>query len=264
MMAADEMPVALVTGAGSGIGQEIARALRANGVVCVLVGRRLHALDETAAGDPNTLRISGDLCDSSFAEACVDQAAAWRMRLDIVVNNAGDSPSATIAETTTRMIEHVFALNAVAPAVIIARAWPWLVAAAAKQVTAFDTTTAGLQRAGPCVINISSMATLDPFPQLFAYAAAKASVNLMAQSVAQQGTFKQPSGSALTGVGRIRGFAIAPGAVETQLLRRVVSELELPREKTLAASAVAAEVLACVRGQRDAANGTTIFMPSPA
>jgi NAD(P)-dependent dehydrogenase (short-subunit alcohol dehydrogenase family) len=103
------------------------------------------------------------------------------------------------------------------------------------------------------VVNTSSIATRDPFPILYAYAAAKSAVNSLARSVAIQG---KPIG--------VRGFSVAPGAVETDLLRSLVPASALPTNKTLRPADVAAVILDCVLGRRDSENGSTIYLPSPA
>jgi NAD(P)-dependent dehydrogenase (short-subunit alcohol dehydrogenase family) len=181
-----------------------------------------------------------DLADADAAGAMVDRAIAKWGRLDAVINNAGWSAAATIPQSDAAFISRVFGVNAVAPAVIISRAWPAL----ERQARAGGR--------GGVIVNVSSMATVDPFEMLYAYAAAKASVNLMARSVAK-------AGSKLG----IRGFAVAPGAVETDLLRSMFPVTSLPASKALAPGAVADVILACVRGERDAENGGTILVPSP-
>jgi NAD(P)-dependent dehydrogenase (short-subunit alcohol dehydrogenase family) len=96
------------------------------------------------------------------------------------------------------------------------------------------------------------MATTDPFPGFFIYAAAKAGVNLMAKSCAKEG---REFG--------IRAFSVAPGAVETPMLRALFSEVQLPPEKCLSPDDVAKVVVECIAGERDTQNGETIFIPSP-
>jgi 7-alpha-hydroxysteroid dehydrogenase len=85
--------VALVTGAGRGIGAGIARAYARAGADLVLVARTAADLDEVAAAvrasGRTALAIPADLTDASQAGKIVERAVAERGRLDILVNNAG-------------------------------------------------------------------------------------------------------------------------------------------------------------------------------
>ena len=84
--------IALVTGAGSGIGRAAAQSLARDGWAVVLAGRRQSALDETAAligGD--TLAVSADVSDPSSVTALFAAAAERYGRLDLLFNNAGVS-----------------------------------------------------------------------------------------------------------------------------------------------------------------------------
>ena len=240
-MMSEQLPVALVTGAGSGIGREVAIRLSKAGYRVVLSGRRADKLSETGrALVTEWIAIPTDLADAAQVERMVDLAAGKWGRLDAVVNNAGWSAAATIPRSDAAFIQHVFAVNAVAPAIIISRAWPTM----EKQARA--------DGKGGVIVNVSSMATVDPFDALYAYAAAKAGVNLLAKSVA---SFGKRLG--------IRGFSVAPGAVETDLLRSMFPKTSLPESKALSAGTVADVIVACVLGERDAENGSTILVPSP-
>lgn len=232
------MPTALITGSGSGIGRAIAITLARMGYTCVLVGRRADALHQTAAmlARPSHI-ITADLTQAADASRIVDDCLKRTGSLHVLVNNAGWSPACDIATTSEADIAQVFSLNAVAPAITLARAWTSF----AKQHAAGEH--------GMCVINISSLGTIDPFDTLWAYASAKASVNLLALSIARQGK----------AIG-VRGFTIAPGAVETDLLRSIVPQSMLPPEDTLLPQEVADLVAACIKGDRDADNGKTIFI----
>lgn len=232
---------ALITGSGSGIGRAIAITLSRQGYTCALVGRRADALRQTAAMLAHPAHIiTADLTQPFDSQRIVDECVQLTGALHVLVNNAGWSPAADLRATTTEDIAHVYALNAAAPAIAIARAWPTFI----KQHAASPANSPRM-----CVINISSLGTIDPFDSLWAYASAKASVNLLALAAARQG-------KAIS----VRAFAIAPGAVETDLLRSIVPESMLPPEDTLPPQAVADLVAACVAGQRDGDNGSTIFI----
>jgi NAD(P)-dependent dehydrogenase (short-subunit alcohol dehydrogenase family) len=98
--------VALVTGAGSGIGKAIAIALAREGAKVALAGRRKEKLDETAAeirkGDPSaeTLPVVCDITRSAETKAAVAQVEQTLGKLNVLVNNAG-ALSATTIETIT-------------------------------------------------------------------------------------------------------------------------------------------------------------------
>lgn len=233
-------PVALVTGATSGIGLATATLLAQHGYALAISGRTQERLDDAARTlSPTSSTHPADLSDPDQAGPLVDAVLARQGRLDVIINNAGWSPSATIPQTTPEIATRVFGLNAISPTLIIARAWPTMVAQAQRDGT------------NAVIVNVSSIATRDPFPMLFAYAAAKSSLNSLALSVARQGA---PHG--------IRGFAVAPGSVETPLLRSLVDETSVPQSRTLAPADVAQVILACVLGHRDQDNGSTIFLPS--
>jgi NAD(P)-dependent dehydrogenase (short-subunit alcohol dehydrogenase family) len=230
-------PITLISGAGSGIGRATALLLASRGHRLALVGRTRSTLEQTAAlaRGAECLVHPADIGDADQAAGAIDAAAERFGGLDALVNNAGYAPRTPIDQHTPMLIDAVFRINSLGPAYTIARAWP-----------IFKSRRRG------CIVNISTMATEDPFPGFFAYAAAKAAVNLMARSCATEGREHQ-----------IRAFAIAPGAVETAMLRSVASEAMLPADRALPPEAVARVVLDCIEGRRDAENGRVIPIPSP-
>lgn len=234
-------PVVIITGAGSGIGRATAIDLAARGYTLALAGRRSEPLEETARLAPSeTVMISADIGDPDDARMIANATMERFGRIDALVNNAGHAPMVPIEETTPEILNEVFAINAVGPAMLIAACW----AVFKRQHQAGTSHTLGAR-----IVNISSRATDDPFPGLFAYASAKASVNLMARSCAKDG---EKLG--------VRAFAVAPGAVETAMLRSLFTTTAIPTEACLTPEAVAAEIVACLLGQRDEHNGRTIFI----
>jgi glucose 1-dehydrogenase len=199
----------------------------------VLVGRRLEALEETAqllAGE--SLGVSADIGEADSALEIVDSTMERFGRIDVVINNAGYAPLAAIGETTPELMEQVFAINAIGPGLLIGAAWEHLV-----------------ECKRGCIVNLSTLGTHDPFQGFFAYASAKAAVNLMARSCAKEGKAHG-----------IRAFAVAPGAVETEMLRANFPESRVPRSACLQPEDVARVVVDCVTGKYDARNGDTLFV----
>lgn len=236
-MAESTVPVALITGAGSGIGLSTAQLLASEGWAIVLAGRRAEALEHAVStlGGGDHHCIPTDVSDPNSCQRLVDRAIELVGRIDALVNNAGFAPLVPLARHTPELVRETFEINAMGPANLILAVWPHMV-----------------RRKAGRIVNVSSIATVDPFPGFFAYAAAKASVELMAKSIAKEG--------ASAG---IRAFAVAPGAVETAMLRSIIPEKSLPREKVLEPHVVARVIVDCAAGRRDAENGRTIVVPSP-
>jgi NAD(P)-dependent dehydrogenase (short-subunit alcohol dehydrogenase family) len=86
-------PVAVVTGAGSGIGRHVTHALLDYGYLVVLAGRRAEALEETIADNEAlrdaTLVVPTDVTDPASVDALFDEATARLGRVDLLFNNAG-------------------------------------------------------------------------------------------------------------------------------------------------------------------------------
>jgi NAD(P)-dependent dehydrogenase (short-subunit alcohol dehydrogenase family) len=89
---------AVVTGAGSGIGRAVARALLGDGYRVALAGRRENALAETAAGAGNALVVPTDVADEQQVEALFETVREQWGRLDLLFNNAGVSAAGTVAD----------------------------------------------------------------------------------------------------------------------------------------------------------------------
>ncbi len=237
-MTTHERPIALITGAGSGIGREAARLLADEGYDLALVARTTEALHETAERcDGDALILSADLTDPKAAASIVDDTLEAYGRLDAIINNAGTAPLVGIGETDADTIARCYALNAIAPAITIARAWPTLV-----------------ERRGR-VVNTSTIGTQDPFEGFFAYAASKTPVNLMAASCHKEGL--------IDGEQRVHAFAVAPGAVETPMLRSLFDENAIPSANCLTPEQVARVITDCAIGRRNDESGQVIWLPNP-
>ncbi|QYN21831.1 SDR family oxidoreductase [Amycolatopsis sp. DSM 110486] len=89
---------AVVTGAGSGIGRRVARALLGAGYQVALAGRRAEALEETADGAEGALVVPTDVASPEAVAALFAAVRERWGRLDVLVNNAGVSAGGTVAD----------------------------------------------------------------------------------------------------------------------------------------------------------------------
>lgn len=230
----DSNKVAVVTGAGSGIGRAAALLLARRGYTLVLAGRTIATLSEAVAeiGAGAAHAAVCDMADPAQARALVDGAAERFGRVDLLVNNAGFASLAPIDRTDDVLLARAFAVNTIGPGAAISAAWRHFKA----------------QKSG-CVVNVSTLGTEDPFPGFFTYAAAKAALDSFTRSCAKEGK----------AIG-VRAFSVAPGAVETGMLRSMFNEKMIPKGVPLTPEAVAGVIAACACGERDGDNGKVIYL----
>ena len=113
-MAGEQERVAIVTGAGTGIGQAIALKLAESGVRTFIVGRRPAPLEETVARSPKAnpiAALSADITDAADRSRAVQAALDRFGRIDILVNNAGVSSIAPLLSSTEEEWRRVMATN---------------------------------------------------------------------------------------------------------------------------------------------------------
>ena len=225
-------PVAIITGAGRGIGRATALELANRGYRLALASRNQKELEAVAAEAKTAIAVMADVTCVDDVQMLVDKTLASYGRVDAVINSVGLAPVAKVDELSVEQWHAVIDTN-LSSAFYLARA----VWARFKE------------QHGGCIINISSMASRDPFPGFLAYGAAKAGLNVLSLVLAREGAAHG-----------IRSYAIAPGAVETSMFRQLMSKEQWPNEKTLEPADVARVVAQCIEGDLKYTNGEAIFL----
>jgi len=117
-MAESAKKIALVTGAGTGVGRAASLALMNSGFTVVLAGRRKEMLEETAKLGPAgmSLPVSADMMDPASIAALFDMVKSTYGRLDVLFNNAGmGAPPVPFEDLTMEQWQSVVATNLTAP-----------------------------------------------------------------------------------------------------------------------------------------------------
>ena len=188
--------VALVTGASRGIGAAIAHRPAANGARMVVnylskadAAERVVAGIQAAGGE--ACAIKADVGNVAAAAALVAETLQRYGHLDILVNNAALAEAGNLDEVTEEHFDRHIATNM--------KATLFLSQAAARVI--------GPE--GGAIINISSIATRAANPRFVVYSATKAAIEMMTASMSRG-----------AGPRRIRVNAVAPGQIDTEMLRR--------------------------------------------
>jgi NAD(P)-dependent dehydrogenase (short-subunit alcohol dehydrogenase family) len=114
--------IALITGAGSGIGRQLAIEAARRGMTVALIGRRADALNATLSMmEPGGSHVAlpGDITDPQIRAALARYIHRWWGRLDVLVNNAGLISVGPLARTGDEELERLLATNVLAPAALI-------------------------------------------------------------------------------------------------------------------------------------------------
>lgn len=226
-------PVAIVTGASRGIGLATAQRLAKRGYAVVGVARNEDHLWRAVEGlkrlGAPAAAVAVDVSTTAGCTAVIDAAISSFGRIDVVINNAGAAPLAKIPAFTDEMLDEALSANIVAVLRMTRAAWPHLAE------------TKGT------IVNLSSLGSVDPFPGFAVYGACKTWVNAFTAAAAKEGK-----------AAGIRVFAVAPGAVETEMLR--ANFPNFPAAQTLSPDDVAAEIEKCLDAAANERNGQTIFV----
>lgn len=180
---------ALVTGASSGIGESIAHKLGKAGVGMVLVARRKDRLDAIATQYPNVEVVAADLTTEAGIGAVLQRLRdTTKPVIDLVVNNAGFGTSGSFGDADPDRLGREIALNVTALTRITHEA--------VRQMR---------PRGRGFLLNVSSIASFQPGPDLAVYSATKAFVTSLTEALHEE----------LRGSG-IRVTALCPGLTHTE------------------------------------------------
>ena len=197
--------VALVTGAASGFGAEIARLFAAEGAKVVILDLNGDGARKVAADvGHGALAVAGDVTKRADIDAAVKAALDAHGRLDIVINNAGwTHRNKPILEVTEDEFDRVYAINV--------KSIYHMTNAVVPVMT---------KQGGGNIVNIGSTAGLRPRPGLTWYNSTKGAVNLLSKSMAVE-----------LAPAKIRVNCIAPVIGETALLESFMGVPDTPENR---------------------------------
>jgi NAD(P)-dependent dehydrogenase (short-subunit alcohol dehydrogenase family) len=193
--------VAIVTGAGSGIGRTCALALAQEGASVALVGRRKHLLDRVATEIGSfAFVLAADVSKDCEAKRIVEQTVSHFGHLNVLLNNAGVLHIGTAEQITEEQWDETFDINVRAV---------WLLSRAALP--------AMRKAGGGSIINMASVLGINGARNRAAYAPSKGAVVLLTKCMAID-----------YGQEQIRVNAICPSFIETELTAAVISKAPDP------------------------------------
>jgi len=184
----------LITGASSGIGEELARYFAKQNFDLVITARResnLKALAEELGGSVSVTVVSCDLAEDAGVETLI--TAVSEIEIDVLVNNAGIAYSGNFQSQDEAAVLNLISLNIVALTRLTQRLLPKMI-----------------NRGMGKILNVASVASFQPVPSLAVYAASKAYVLSLSESLSEE----------LRGTG-VSVTALCPGLTKTALLDEV-------------------------------------------
>ena len=217
--------IALVTGAASGFGAEIARTFAREGAKVVLLDLNKGGVQDVAAAiGPEALALAGDVTSAGDITAAVEASRARHGRLDIVVNNAGwTHRNRALLVVSEAEFDKVYAVNV-------------------KSIYLMTQAVVPVMRSqgGGTIINIGSTAGIRPRPGLTWYNGSKGAVHLLSRSMAAE-----------LAPDKIRVNCVAPVIGETGLLESFMGLPDTPQNR---AKFIATIPLGRMSKPRDVAN----------
>lgn len=185
-------PLVLITGASSGIGADLARVFARNGYDLIITARReerLQALAEELKDLADVAVIAADLAKARGAVKLFDATEALGRPVDVLVNNAGVMSSVPFAEAGRQEVRDLVNLNVRALTELTHLYLPGMI-----------------ERGRGRILNVASVASFQPVPGLSVYAASKAFVLSLTESLSEE----------LHGTG-VTITALCPGPTKTEM-----------------------------------------------
>ena len=197
---------ALITGASGGIGLELARLFAARGFDLIVVARRAAELEALAERCRRERGVEvhvrpTDLLAVGAASKLVQQLSDDGLEVDILVNNAGLMDMGAFATIDVDRHERLLQLNVVVLASLARRILP-----------------AMIERGHGRILNVASTSAFQPVPSMALYAASKAFVLSLSESLSEE----------LKGTG-VTVTALCPGVTKTEMLDRARDEHSMAR-----------------------------------
>ena len=195
---------ALVTGASSGIGEGIAKALAAAGAAVMVnyagsAAKAARVVDDIKAAGGEARAIRTDVSKEAEVEAMFSEMLGAWGRVDILVSNAGIQDDAAFVDMTLAQWNNVLGVNLTGT---------FLCTRAAARAMIRQGVVAGVSRAAGKIICISSVHEIIPWAGHVNYASSKGGTRMFMQSVAQE-----------LAPHRVRVNSISPGAIQTPINR---------------------------------------------
>jgi len=220
---------AIITGASSGIGREIALALGREGARLLLLARREEKLRDLAdqigqMGQQATF-VAGDVTDASVRQAALDRAAEQWGGLDILVNNAGVSARGRFADVSPERLRQIMEVNFFAVAEMIRQSLPLL-----------------SQGRRPVVVNVGSTVGHRGVPRISEYSASKFALRGLSEAIRPE----------LAGVG-VDLLLVSPGPTDTEFFDHLLEDeggVPWPEYRGIPAEVVARRTVRAIQRSR--------------
>jgi NAD(P)-dependent dehydrogenase (short-subunit alcohol dehydrogenase family) len=186
---------AVVTGGGSGIGAAVARALAAEGVRLTLMGRSVARLQALELAEVACVAV--DVSDADSVQRAFAAAVEAEGPIDLLVNNAGQAESATVARTDLALWHRMLDVNLTGTFLCTQQVLPGMV-----------------ERGFGRIVNVASTASLKGYAYVAAYCAAKHGVLGLTRALALELAKKG-----------VTVNAVCPGYTDTDIVERAVHEI---------------------------------------